>query len=169
MKLKNIQLNEQFTVFCDLDGVLADFEKKVSEINKIEFHKLPRGKMWPSISNYDKTVEPFFESLELMPDAMELIHFVRSNFINHAILTACGNTPRNAAEQKRNWCRKRFGDIVVKTVQDSHQKAQFATPKSILIDDRNKSIDPWVQAGGIGVLHKSAKDSIDQVKRIVGI
>lgn len=172
MKINNLfenKLNEQWTIALDLDGVLADFEKKVSEINKLEFHKIPRGKLWGSIDEYDKKVEPFFESLQLMPDAMELVNFVRSNFINYFILTACGFTPKNAAQQKRNWCKAHFGNIVVKPVQSSEQKAQFATGNTILIDDRNKSIDPWVRAGGIGVLHTSAADSISKVKQIVGM
>lgn len=163
------RLNEQFVIFCDADGVVYDFERKVSEINKLEFHKIPRGKMWRSIEEYDRNVAPFFESLELMPDALVLIDFIKSNFINYRILTACGNTPKNAAQQKRNAFRRDFGDIVVKTVQDSHQKAKYATPTSILIDDRAKSIDPWVAAGGIGILHTSAADSILKIKQIVGL
>lgn len=169
MKFQNIQYNEEWTIAVDLDGVLMGFEQKVAEINKLEFHKIPRGRMWRSIEEYDKNVEPFFESLDLMPDAMELFNFVRDNFINHFILTACGNTPKNAAHQKRNSCKRHFGNVIVKTVQDSHQKAQFASPKTILIDDRSKSVDPWVAAGGIGILHTSATDSITKVKKICGI
>lgn len=161
-------MNEGFFCFLDADGVICDFEKKVSEINRLEFHKIPRGKMWRSVEEYDKNVEPFFESLDLMPDAMQLFNFVKDNFINYFILTACGNTPKNAAQQKRNWFKKHFGNIIVKTVQDSHQKAQFASPTSILIDDRSKSIDPWVAAGGIGILHTSAADTIEKLKKIVG-
>ncbi len=168
MKAKDMKFNEQWSVAIDLDGTLAAFQEKVEEINNLEFHKIPKGKMWQSISHYDKTVEPFFESLELLPDAMQLFNFVKNNFINYYILTACGNTPRNAAEQKRNWCKKHFGNIVVKTVQSSEQKAQYATPNSILIDDRNQSIAPWVAAGGIGVLHTSASDSIAKIKQIIG-
>lgn len=170
MKAQEIKqkFNEEWVVAVDLDGVCASFESKVAEINKLEFHKIPRGKMWRSIEEYDKNVEPFFESLDLMPDAMQLFNFVKNNFVNHFILTACGNTPKNAAQQKRNWCKRHFGNIVVKTVQDSHQKAQFATPNSILVDDRLKSIDPWVAAGGIGILHTSAADSIAKLQEIVG-
>jgi hypothetical protein len=38
---------------------------------------------------------------------------------------------------------------------------------SILVDDRNKSIDPWVEAGGIGVLHKSVPDTIGQLRELI--
>jgi 5'(3')-deoxyribonucleotidase len=163
------RFNEQWTLAVDSDGVVAHFEKKVAEINKMEFHKIPRGRLWSSIDAYDKNVEPFFESLDLMPDAMELMDFITGNFINYFILTACGYTPKNAAQQKRNWYKRRFGDIIVKPVQSSEDKAKFANANTILIDDRSKSIDPWVRAGGIGVLHTSAADSIAQIKKIVGL
>lgn len=161
-------MNEQYTLAIDLDGVIADFSKKVGEINGMPFNKVPRGQLWKSIERYDRDVEPFFESLDLMPDAMKLWEYASSNFINLFILTACGFTPRNAAEQKRRWVAKHFGKAVVcKVVTDSHQKAQFANPRTILVDDRMKSIGPWSAAGGIPVLHTSAADSIAKLKEIV--
>lgn len=162
-------MNEQFTLALDLDGVLADFEGKVAEINKLPFTKIPRGKIWGSIERYDREVEPFFESLDLMPDAKHLWEYAASNFVNLFILTATGWTPKNAAAQKRKWVAKTFGaGVIVKPVQSSDQKAQFANPRTILVDDRMKSIGPWTAAGGIGVLHTSAADSIAKLKEIVG-
>jgi 5'(3')-deoxyribonucleotidase len=161
------QFNEKFTVFIDADGVLAGFEEKVSQINGLPFNKIDKRKVWTSISNYDRDVEPFYESLPVLPDAHELINFIKSNFINYYVLTACGRTPKNASEQKRNWFKKHFPSLHVKTVISSEQKAQYACETCILIDDRNKSIDPWVQAGGIGILHTSARNSILQLKNII--
>lgn len=163
-------MNERFYIYTDSDGVVADFEKKVVEINGLPMHKITRGQLWRSVELYDRDVQPFFESLDMMPDAMELLDFIKQNFINHAILTACGYVPKGAAQQKQNWYKKHFDHaLVVKTVSKSADKAAFATPNSILIDDRSKSIDPWVRAGGIGVLHTSAADSIAQIKKIVGL
>lgn len=162
-------MNEQWFVYLDADGVISDFEGKVSEINKMPFHKIPRGRMWKSIEDYDRDVSPFFETLELMPDALQLVEFVTSNFVNVAILTATGHVPKGAAQQKRNWFAKKFGHgLVVKTVINSEQKAQFANARSILIDDRMKSIGPWTVAGGIGILHTDANSSIAKLKEIIG-
>jgi len=163
------KLNENYTIYLDADGVLCDFEKKVSEINGLPFHKISRGKLWSSIEKYDKEVEPFFENLEKMPDADELLNFVNNNFINIFILTACGNTPKNAAQQKRNWFRKNYPNLIVKTVQDSKDKAKFANSNSILVDDRSKSIDPWKSAGGIGILHTSARNSIEEINMLLDL
>jgi len=36
----------------------------------------------------------------------------------------------------------------------NYQKQKWATPTSILIDDRKDFITKWEAAGGIGILHK---------------
>lgn len=162
-------MNEHLTVAIDSDGVLAHFEKKVCEINEAtSISEIHRSRLWQSVDHYDRTVEPFFESLEKMPDADVLMDFIRHNFVNHFVLTACGYTPKNAAEQKKNWFRKHYGhDLIVKVVSKSPDKAQFATPTTILIDDRMKSIEPWVAAGGIGILHTDAETTITRLKEII--
>jgi hypothetical protein len=167
MILKDIKYNEKWIVAIDLDGTLCNFEKKVEEINNMEFNKIPKRQIWKSIAEYDKNVEPFFESLELLPDAMQLFNFVKNNFINYYILSACGHTPKNAAQQKRNWCKKHLGNVIVKIVQSSEQKSQYATPNSILIDDKEKSIKPWIEAGGVGILHINAAQTISKLKEII--
>ena len=35
-----------------------------------------------------------------------------------------------------------------------------------MIDDRPKNIEAWENAGGIGILHKSAKHTIDELKKL---
>lgn len=168
-----MQYNEQFTVACDADGVLTDFEGLVCEHMGISDRSLLkqqqyRRRLWGTVNYINEKIGPFFERLEKMPDADELLDFIRDNFVNHYILTACGSTPPNAAAQKRTWFKREYGDgLHVKTVQNSEAKAQFAGPTVILIDDRAKSIDPWVAAGGIGILHTSAADTIRQLKAII--
>ena len=168
-----MQLNEirglgtsQYTVAIDLDGVLADFEAKVHEVFGMPINQVPKNKLWDGINRYNKTVEPFFETLPAMNDYRQLIDFVDNNFSNWYILTATGYTPKNAGEQKRKWVKKVIGPQVdVITVQKSEEKSKFATDNAILIDDRAKSIDPWVSAGGVGILHTSANESIKELKK----
>lgn len=162
-------MNEHLTLACDADGVITDFEGLVCKINGVsDMSQLRRGQTWASVGHYDKTVAPFFESLEKMPHADRLMDFIRQNFVNHYILTAAGYTPRNGPQQKRNWFAREYGrDLVVHVVTGSVDKAQYATPRTILVDDRSKSIDPWVAAGGIGILHKSVDQTIAELQRII--
>ena len=46
------------------------------------------------------------------------------------------------------------------------QKQELATPESILIDDRQVNIDQWEAAGGIGILHTSADNTISKLKEL---
>lgn len=160
-------MNYTYVCYIDSDGVLAAFEDKVSQIAGKPFSQISKGYMWKLIEDYNKTT-PFFESLEKMPDADILWNFVEANFANKFILTATGYTPHDADIQKKNWYRVTYGPhVIVKTTKKSPDKSAFASPTSILIDDREKSIKPWIDAGGIGILHTNAKDTIEQLQKIL--
>lgn len=154
-----------YTLAFDSDGVIADFDKKAVEIlGGKRIHEVPKGTLWSSIERYDREVEPFFESLELMDGAMRLVDFGRDNFKHVFILTASGYTPKNGAEQKKRWYARMFPGMQVIVVPKSPDKAAYANSTTILVDDRAKSIDPWVAAGGIGILHTSVDDTIEQLR-----
>lgn len=161
-------MNTQYTIFCDADGVLMDFDKKIEEITGQHPSALSRGKLWSSVAHYNDTVQPFFLSLEKMADADQLWNYLKQTFANLHILTASGYTPKDGPEQKKASIAKNFGpNIICNVVPKSPDKAAFAGPNHILIDDREKSIIPWIQAGGIGVLHTSAANTIRKLKEIL--
>jgi 5'(3')-deoxyribonucleotidase len=151
-------------IYIDSDGVLAGFEAKVNELRASTPTKCG---MWYLIDIYDKNVEPFFESLPIMDGAHDLVQFALDHFDDVAILTATGRTPKNVGEQKRNWYAKHFPHLEVILVESSGDKAAYACPNSILVDDRDKSITPWMGAGGIGVLHTSVEDTIAQLRALL--
>ena len=45
-------------------------------------------------------------------------------------------------------------------------KHKHAAPGDILIDDKALNIEQWIAAGGIGILHTSADDILDQLCRL---
>lgn len=164
--------NHGFTLACDMDGVLSDFEKRVSKIMEnfeVQDEKKRKSQMWKAI-NWSSKTEPFFLHLEKMADADELIAGIRELFHDEDMFI-CSATGRNAvsvSEQKREWIRKNYDHFLrVELVSNSAEKAQFASPTCILIDDRSKSIDPWVAAGGIGILHTDAKTTLSKLKDIL--
>ena len=160
--------NYELKIFLDLDGVLANFSGKIEEITGHSIEQVSRGYLWASVQKYNDTIGPFFESLEKMPNADELWNFATTNFGHVSILTASGYTPKDGAAQKINWVKANFGSQVnVKVVSSASLKAMYANPASILIDDTVRAIDPWIRAGGIGVLHKNTKDSILQLQEIL--
>ena len=48
----------------------------------------------------------------------------------------------------------------------SYNKKDYADKNSILIDDYSKNIEQWRAAGGIGILHTSAEDTIKQLQKL---
>jgi hypothetical protein len=67
--------------------------------------------------------------------------------------------PAQGAEAKRQklvWLRKHNITYKANFVRSKQEKANYATPESILIDDSVGCIDPFVRAGGHGILHNDS-------------
>lgn len=156
----------------DLDGVLVDFERTALDIAGIRPDDDPANKhlrrdFWKKIAIHVKKGGKFFEVMHPMADAFELWDYIKHR--NPVICSATGGHTVGAADEKRNWVRKHLGHEVANSarlVRDAANKAQYAHPGAILIDDRRKAIDPWIAAGGIGILHKNAADTIRQLKEL---
>jgi 5'(3')-deoxyribonucleotidase len=161
--------NTKYTIAIDMDGVIADFSAGAYEVLGKSKDQVSTSQFWKEISRHDKHVSPFFENLPVMNDAHELMNFVTSNFERYYILTASGYTPKNVDEQKRRWVAKVFSPVLkVNVVKKSADKAQFANPNTVLIDDRRKAVDPFLAAGGKAILHTDAKSTIEQLKKLLG-
>lgn len=157
-------------IYVDMDGVLADFDKGVEQAigisNAISKYtdKEAKKATWKYINGYGKEGGKFWYELDLMSGAEKLMSYVRP--YHHEILTASGHEVHGVKEQKIAWIKKHFGDVKVNIVENSREKAQFACSTCILIDDMHRSIDPWIAAGGIGILYKGVDDSIGQLKNL---
>lgn len=164
----------EYKIYCDLDGVLVDFITKAvaiagfsPEAKKGEpAEKLLRRDFWKAIEKHVKAGKPFFADMDPLPDAMTLWDYIKPH--DPIICSATGHVI-GATGEKREWVRRHLGHETAngaKLVRDAKMKAQFAAPSHILIDDRHKAIDPWVEAGGIGILHTSAISTIAQLKEL---
>ena len=145
------------TLYLDMDGVLADFNK---EYSKYDPNKEDRKKFREAVMQHH-----IFEKLDFMPDAQELLnHVSRLNGINIEILTSMGThevAQANMAQmQKLNWLGAKNIPYKANFVHNKQQKAQYATPTSILIDDSSGCINPFIAAGGYGILHNHASETI---------
>lgn len=158
-------------IYCDLDGVLADFEKRFIEISGKRPENVPSQEMWEIIVKGDAE-RPFFETLELTDDAMHLWLYLmtlkRDHGIEIEVLTASGRYPEGIefAAQKHVWVAKIDPTIKTNTVQRGVDKYQFATEETLLIDDMEKNLGPFVEAGGQVIHHTSAKETVEQLKKI---
>ena len=155
-------------IFLDQDGVLADFESgltkalgyKVDLKDKKDVYDAEKRKL---------TAQRLFLNLDPLPDAWKLVDYCMNSGIHTEILTAAGTVNRTLVIQdKIAWIRRHIHPhwIIIPTFKGS-QKAAFAHKKSVLIDDRQRNIDTWVEAGGIGILHETADKTIKQLDEII--
>lgn len=143
------------TIYLDLDGVFADFEKKAIELVGKKPKDMQPTEFWKELGKHDHV----WRDLELMPGSRALYDAVmKIPDVDVAFLTAL---PRptgkmaTAADDKKLWVKEHFGtECKVYTVVGGVNKAKYIqTPDDILIDDTQKNIDAWTAAGGIGILH----------------
>lgn len=162
-------MNTTHQLYIDMDGVVSDMDAMMNDITDGASSQpnYPRGKFWGKVSWYDKNVAPFFESLPKMKDADQLIKFATDNFEKVKFLTASGTTPKDGPDQKRRWIAKNYPGIDVIVVTKSPEKAIYANPRAILVDDRDKSIDPFRRAGGIGILFTSTQQAISELQNFL--
>lgn len=143
-------------VFLDCDGVLADFDRGAARIFGVPPQEYERrhgmGRFWSALAE----APDFFDTLDLMPDAMELFTAVRH--LDPIILTGL---PRGAwAEpQKRRWAARHFPNVKVITTTAA-LKREHCRPGDALVDDRDRYRDRWEHAEGVFIHHTSAAASI---------
>ena len=152
-------------IYCDMDGVIADFLKFTSSHLGHPF----KDEYWKDLP--DDT----FYQLPLMPDARKLWGFISK--YNPFILTAIprsgrGPISKRAADDKKKWMKKHFGVPENRVYAVSRvDKAQFAKDgrdgrPNLLIDDHAKNIQAFTKIGGLGIVHTSASNTIAEMKKL---
>ena len=149
-------------IFVDLDDTLAEFYGYAGAILGAPFKSLPPAVRWGRLEQ----VKNLFRHLPVRPDALELWDGLEGRG-NRSILTA---TPlptgflRTAPADKLAWAREHITQTAPVIVAESGlAKAAWARPGAVLIDNLQRNIDAWVAAGGIGVLHTNAANTLAQL------
>ena len=152
----------KYVIFVDMDGVLCNFDKMFKSKSNLLDRKDESPEVQEKVRKFlGAQDETFWSTMEWMPDGRELWDFVKD--MNSKV---CSTPVRNDASKvgKLLWCKEHLGeDVEVILTED---KEQYAGPTHILIDDRESNIDKWREAGGIGILYTSTKESIRQLEEI---
>ena len=167
---KKIELDK---IYLDMDGVLADFERGVRELCNFEAEKTQDEDpvrdelMWAEI----KKIDHFYSKLDLMPGAREMFDSLYGRFGERCeILTGIPKARRGilyAAEDKTEWVKRLLSDtVVVNTVYKAEKKNFVKGKGSILIDDLEQNIREWREAGGTGILFKSAAQAMSELEEL---
>lgn len=155
-------------IYLDLDGCIADFYTRYSELYSSTPKVDDKGKLFGE--RFDSFIKnKNFETLELLPDAQRLIDHLIKLDIPTEILGSTGRAHRmeEVSRQKDFWLKKYNINFPSNYVPGKHLKYKFATVSSILIDDTESNIIDWHKAGGIGILHKNSIDTILELNTIL--
>ena len=144
------------TLFLDCDGVLADFDRGAAQVfgmpPRVYERRFGLQGFWAALAS----APGFFDTLDLLPDAMELYGAVRH--LDPVILTGL---PRGgwAEAQKRRWAERHFPGVPVITTTAA-LKHEHCSSGDALVDDRDKFRHLWEGAGGVFIHHASAAASL---------
>ena len=163
MELARLREEEtQYTIYCDMDGVLVDFDRGYQELTGMTTQQadaIGGDTFWePLIQAGAK----WWITLNWMPDGKQLWNYIKKYT---PILLSAPSKQESSRLGKRVWVKRELPDVKL-ILRPASQKQQYASPTSILIDDREKNIDQWEAAGGIGILHTSTANTIEQLKQL---
>lgn len=154
-------------IFCDLDGVLTDFDGRFIELFGIhpkEFiNAYGYSSFWASITSRAKD---FWCGIQWKSDGKELWQYISP--YNPIILSSVPTSMAKIATQcKEQWIKKELGLDIQYHITTRKEKQNFSANDHILIDDMKKNIEEWTQRGGVGILHISAHKTINELQKFM--
>jgi len=155
--------NELPRIYCDMDGVLCDFEYAANKATGQVWVGLRTGQDWESI----RKTKNFWSTMPWTKDGRQLWNYIKK-FDPH-ILSAYTTEDPNCKPGKRRWLRSNLGLSgsrinLVRRVEKRNFAMNGRRP-AILIDDYPKNISNFKSAGGIGIIHSNTQTTISQLKR----
>jgi len=162
-----------YTIYVDMDGVIADFDQRFLDLAKMTPNKYKDKhgiqKFWDFIDEENKVT--FWTGIPLMPGAKKLMKYVSK--YDYEILTA-PSIKEQSKEGKMEWLRNIHSDLFPNTPKvnfkfskEKHTVKPTLTKTDILIDDRQDTINTWEAAGGTGIKYNSADQAIEDTQKSI--
>lgn len=154
---------QHLTLFLDLDGVLADFDSRFKEHHGKFFREFEDEEAWKRLIE----IPDFWLNLDPMEDAFDLWDNLKEMGLPVILLSSPGSHDEKRARfQKRLWVNKHLGEDVPLIMCKAKDKQRFSDRDRVLIDDMERNVGQWRQRGGHGIIHTSAKDTLEQLALI---
>lgn len=166
-KAKNVSeaVGADYKVYCDMDGVLADFvdQWKVYHKEDPSKHKKRIGK-----EEFDEFLDgaplEFWTDMKFMPNARggKALWDKIKNYDTEILSSPAESEASKKGKQV--WLKSKGINIPL-NLKKSFKKQEFAAPNHILIDDYKRNVDQWNAAGGIGILHTDNATTFAELKK----
>jgi hypothetical protein len=159
--IKEVMKKTEYQIYCDMDGVLVDFNRGYKELTGItpeQANQQGKEKFWEPIS---KSGAKFWITLKWMSDGKQLWNYIEKYTPQ---LLSAPSREESSRIGKRVWVKRELPGVKL-ILRNAEQKQQFASPTSILIDDKKENIEQWENRGGISIFHTSTESTIKQLKK----
>ena len=161
-----------YKIYLDMDGVLADFDKRFEDLAGMPPRKFEdtygKNEFWDFIDEKNKL--KFWVGIPVMDGAKKLVNFASK--YDYELLTA-PSAKKQSRIGKILWVRNHTKDLFgttpfinFKRAKEKHEVKPSLTKSDILVDDRDDTIQRWNAAGGTGILYTSANQVINDLKKL---
>lgn len=163
--LEESDFTPKYQIYCDMDGVLTDFEKRFSTLlrkegpkyySKAVIAQVTRPKHFQRLEGDEefwKFIDQhigleFWSEMPWMPNGKQLWDFIQPYKPKLLTSPSEDNTSRLG---KRLWVRNNITPAPEVIFRFGDAKADFANENSILIDDKPSNLAAFSAAGGIAI------------------
>jgi 5'(3')-deoxyribonucleotidase len=162
----NKKINENTTIYLDMDGVLADFFEALARFYNVDH--------WKEINNKEKSVlalkgTDFFYTLDPFETTFELIsHVAEISADNWGICSSPLRGDRdNSAYHKRRWLESHdimpdLDKLIFTGMKEKYATNHIDGSSNILIDDKPTNIQSWEAKGGVGILYQANENDLEE-------
>ena len=164
LKEEETEPTQEYSVFCDMDGVLTDFEKRFTSLNPEKLSpaqyqtKYGIEKFWSFID--EENGVKFWVGMQWMKDGKELWEYIKK--YNPTLLSAPSRNNESRLG-KRLWVKNNLPGVKL-ILSSADKKQNYSGRNKVLIDDRPDNIQQWRAQGGIGILHTNTENTIKQLQ-----
>lgn len=152
-------------LYLDMDGVLCDLDGRYFELfgERPDDEEHRKKHFW---DNWKEFVDGNnFTNLTPHRDAKAILDMVKGLKIPAAILSSSGGGYSHdmVIAQKRMWLANHGITYPAYFVPGGRYKAKYADPNAALIDDMERNITLFCEAGGVGIHHTNVVDTVNQL------
>lgn len=149
-----------YKIYCDMDGVLTDFESRFEHFSGMHPQEYEKAHGIPAFWNLIdvKIGVRFWVGMNWMPQGQRLWDFISPYKPDLLTSPSRDNASRLG---KQLWAKNNLSPKPKVIMAYSKDKQRYANENSILIDDKKSNINEWAAKGGIAIRCKDG--NVDHV------